>query len=194
MSDKNSIERRKNQYRGEFPDKPFFSYRATIPFALKGGITVTAARMPSVLAGIMTIILVFVMGRALFGGTAGFLAAMILLTSFMFIFWTRTASSEILNLLGIWCMLWIFLYFTLSGSRRSHYILPLMPALAEQKRSLRPFIITDSIFLEELRRGLEPARVSIVQIQGKRVNNDRTGRSNEKTQETPVKVFLDLNP
>jgi hypothetical protein len=31
----------------------------------------------------------------------------------MFVSWTRTASGEVLNLLGIWCMLWIFL----SGGR-----------------------------------------------------------------------------
>jgi 4-amino-4-deoxy-L-arabinose transferase and related glycosyltransferases of PMT family len=90
-------------------DKPLFSYWAIIPFALKGGVTEAAARMPGVLAGIMTVILVFVMGRALFGSAAGFLAGMTLLTSFMFISWARTASGEILNLLGIWCMLWIFL-------------------------------------------------------------------------------------
>jgi 4-amino-4-deoxy-L-arabinose transferase-like glycosyltransferase len=85
-------------------DKPLFSYWAIIPFALKGGVTEAAARMPGVLAGIMTVILVFVMGRALFGSAAGFLAGMTLLTSFMFISWARTASGEILNLLGIWCI------------------------------------------------------------------------------------------
>lgn len=90
-------------------DKPLFSYWTIIPFALKGGVTEAVARMPGVLAGIMTVVLVFVMGRALFGGVAGFLAGMTLLTSFMFAFWARTASAEILNLLGIWCMLWIFL-------------------------------------------------------------------------------------
>ncbi|MDD5008346.1 MAG: glycosyltransferase family 39 protein [Syntrophorhabdaceae bacterium] len=98
-------------------DKPLFSYWAIIPFALKGGVTETAARMPGVLAGIMTIVLVFVMGRALFGSAAGFLAGMTLLTSFMFIFWTRTASGEIFNLLGIWCMLWIFLSGGYAGRR-----------------------------------------------------------------------------
>jgi 4-amino-4-deoxy-L-arabinose transferase-like glycosyltransferase len=98
-------------------DKPLFSYWAIIPFALKGGVTEAAARMPGVLAGITTVALVFVMGRALFGSTAGFLAGMTLLTSFMFTFWTRTASGEILNLLGIWCMLWIFLYGGYAGHR-----------------------------------------------------------------------------
>ncbi|HNT69458.1 MAG TPA: glycosyltransferase family 39 protein [Syntrophorhabdaceae bacterium] len=94
-------------------DKPLFSYWAIIPFALKGGVTEAAARMPGVLAGIMTVILIFVMGRALFGSAAGFLAGMTLLTSFMFASWARTASGEMLNLLGIWCMLWIYL----SGGR-----------------------------------------------------------------------------
>lgn len=103
-------------------DKPLFSYWAIIPFALKGGVTETAARMPGVLAGIMTIILVFVTGRALFGSTAGFLAGMTLLTSFMFTFWARTASGEILNLLGIWCMLWIFLSGGYAG-RPGHLVM-----------------------------------------------------------------------
>jgi 4-amino-4-deoxy-L-arabinose transferase-like glycosyltransferase len=103
-------------------DKPLFSYWAIIPFALKGGVTEAAARMPGVLAGIMTVALVFVMGRALFGGIAGFLAGMTLLTSFMFTFWARTASGEILNLLGIWCMLWIFLSGGYDG-RRGHLVM-----------------------------------------------------------------------
>ncbi|OPY75027.1 MAG: Undecaprenyl phosphate-alpha-4-amino-4-deoxy-L-arabinose arabinosyl transferase [Syntrophorhabdus sp. PtaU1.Bin058] len=103
-------------------DKPLFSYWAIIPFALKGGVTEAAARMPGVLAGIMTVVLVFVMGRALFGSVAGFLAGMTLLTSFMFAFWARTASGEILNLLGIWCMLWIFLSGGYDG-RRGHLVI-----------------------------------------------------------------------
>ncbi|HOE17001.1 MAG TPA: glycosyltransferase family 39 protein [Syntrophorhabdaceae bacterium] len=90
-------------------DKPLFSYWAIIPFALKGGVTEAAARMPGVLSGIMAVILIFVMGRAFFGSVAGFLAGTTLLTSFMFVYWARTASGEMLNLLGIWCMLWIFL-------------------------------------------------------------------------------------
>ncbi|MBA4390166.1 MAG: hypothetical protein C0399_04430 [Syntrophus sp. (in: bacteria)] len=90
-------------------DKPLLSYWAIIPFYLLFGITEAAARMPAAMAGIVSVVLVFVMGRDLFGEKAGALSATLFLTSAMFVLWSRTASAEILNLLAIWSMLWVFL-------------------------------------------------------------------------------------
>ena len=97
-------------------DKPLLSYWAIIPFYLLFGLTEAAARMPAALAGVASVVLVFVMGRDLFEERAGTLSAALLLTSAMFVLWSRTASAEILNLLAIWSMLWIFLRGARDGS------------------------------------------------------------------------------
>lgn len=89
-------------------DKPLLSYWAIIPFSLFTGVTEATARLPGALAGIATVGLVYALGRRLFNRETGFLAGFILLTTVMFGFWSRTASAELLNVLAIWLMLWLF--------------------------------------------------------------------------------------
>jgi len=123
-------------------DKPLLSYWAIIPFSLFSGVTETSARIPGALAGIGTVALVFAMGRNLFGYASGFLAGLVLLTTAMFGFWSRTASAEILNVIAIWSMLWVlpkggqrrsfarYLVFYLIGAVSSFCKGPLAPAVA----------------------------------------------------------------
>lgn len=88
-------------------DKPLLSYWAIVPFSWFTGVTETSARLPGALAGIVTVGLIFAIGRRLFDRATGFLSGVILLTTAMFGFWSRTASAELLNILAIWLMLWI---------------------------------------------------------------------------------------
>jgi 4-amino-4-deoxy-L-arabinose transferase-like glycosyltransferase len=81
------------------------SYWAILPFVKLGGLTESMLRMPATLAGLGTAMSIFFMGRRLFGARAGFFAAILLLTSPMFLLWGRTASAELLNTLAIWVML-----------------------------------------------------------------------------------------
>ena len=90
-------------------DKPLLSYWAILPFAWTMGLKESAVRMPSVLAGIGTILITFGIGRRLFGWRAGALAGLLLLTTAMFVSWARTASADLLNLFAIWAMFWCFL-------------------------------------------------------------------------------------
>ncbi|MHB8109677.1 MAG: ArnT family glycosyltransferase [Syntrophorhabdaceae bacterium] len=87
-------------------DKPLSSYWAIIPFSYFGKVTEASARIPGALAGIGTVIMIFMMGRSMFGRAAGFISGAILATTFMFGFWSRTASAETLNVFAIWAMLW----------------------------------------------------------------------------------------
>lgn len=88
-------------------DKPLLSYWAIVPFSWFTGVTETSARLPGALAGVGTVALIFVLGRRLYGRTAGFLSGAILLTTAMFGFWSRTASAELLNVFAVWMMLWV---------------------------------------------------------------------------------------
>jgi 4-amino-4-deoxy-L-arabinose transferase-like glycosyltransferase len=94
-------------------DKPLLSYWAILPFAWTFGVNELTLRIPSALAGTGVVLVTYAIGRRLFGRGEAFLAALIVATSFMFLFWARTASAEILNLAGIWLMFWAFL----SGGR-----------------------------------------------------------------------------
>jgi 4-amino-4-deoxy-L-arabinose transferase-like glycosyltransferase len=123
-------------------DKPLLSYWAIIPFSLFSGVTEVSARIPGVVSGIGMVVLVFAMGRGLFGLASGFFAGLILLTTAMFGFWSRTASAEILNVLAVWSMLWVlrgrepgrsfprYLLFYLVGAVSSFCKGPLAPAVA----------------------------------------------------------------
>ncbi len=89
-------------------DKPLLSYWAAIPFAWLGGVNEAAIRLPSVIAGVSVVSLVFCLGRRLFGPLRGLLSAVLLLSSSLFVFWSRTASAELLNTLAIWLMFWAY--------------------------------------------------------------------------------------
>ncbi len=123
-------------------DKPLLSYWAIIPFSLFSGVTEMSARLPGALAGVGTVALIFAIGRGLFGLTPGLYAGLVLLTTVMFGFWSRTASAEVLNVLAIWSMLWVlqgrgagrpfhrYLSFYLIAAVSSFCKGPLAPAVA----------------------------------------------------------------
>jgi 4-amino-4-deoxy-L-arabinose transferase-like glycosyltransferase len=96
-------------------DKPLMSYWMIIPFAWMGGMSETASRLPSACAGAGAALLLFSMGRRLFGARTGLITAGLLLTSTMFVLWARTASAELLNLLSVWIMLWAFMAGGVNG-------------------------------------------------------------------------------
>ncbi len=90
-------------------DKPLLSYWCIIPFAWIRDVTEAAARMPSALAGIGAVLLVFNVGKRFYGSLTGLVSGGFLLSSVMFILWARTASGELLNLVSIWVMIWAFM-------------------------------------------------------------------------------------
>lgn len=96
-------------------DKPLLSYWAIVPFSLKSGVTEIAARLPSALAAIGSSIVVFFIGRRLFNSKTGFISGALLLTTFMFLFWSRHASADMLNLLFVWLMFWFFVTGGIEG-------------------------------------------------------------------------------
>lgn len=103
-------------------EKPLLSYWIILPFAKTFGLTELTLRIPGTLAAIGVVLLVFVIGRRLFGYRTGLASSLLLLASPMFIFWGRTTSADLLNTLGIWVIFWVFLAGAFDG-RFPHLIL-----------------------------------------------------------------------
>lgn len=91
-------------------DKPLLSYWLMIGFSyLVGGLNSWALRLPPALAGILAIYCTYFIGNKLVNRRVGLIAAWMLITTYYFIFWGRTANSDMLNLAGT--MLAIAWYF-----------------------------------------------------------------------------------
>lgn len=91
-------------------DKPLLSYWfILLSTFLTGGLTEWSLRIPSVLAGITSVWCTYWLGNHLFDRRTGITAGWILLTTYSFIFWSRTASADILNICGILlALVWYF--------------------------------------------------------------------------------------
>jgi 4-amino-4-deoxy-L-arabinose transferase-like glycosyltransferase len=86
----------------EYYDKPLLSYWLMIGVArLLGGLSETALRLPSMLAGLLAVWCTWRIGRRRFGPEGGLVAGWLLATSVHFIYWGRLACSDMLNLAAI---------------------------------------------------------------------------------------------
>ncbi len=80
-------------------DKPLFTYWAIAIFVpIFGKLNEFVVRLPSALSGIVTLSSTYLLGKRLIGRKAGLMASWLLLTSWGFIFWARTAAADIENL------------------------------------------------------------------------------------------------
>lgn len=83
-------------------DKPLPSYWLMAATArLLGGLDEWALRLPSALAGLLAAGATVSIGRRLWDRGTGLLAGWILLGAFFFVFWSRVASADMLNVAGI---------------------------------------------------------------------------------------------
>lgn len=91
-------------------DKPLLSYWAILPSAyLASGVNETVIRLPSVFASLLLLLLTFDLARNWFERETALWSAVILSTTYGFIFWARNAQVEMLNALFILLAIWYFL-------------------------------------------------------------------------------------
>jgi len=109
--------------------KPLLSYWAiAVPALPFGAVNEVLARLPSALAGSMTVLLTGHLAGRLLGRHTSLLAGVVLATSYTFVLWARSASADLLNLLFITAAIavyvealvcfrsgWIVLFFALLG-------------------------------------------------------------------------------
>src|SRR5665647_2816997 len=91
-------------------DKPLLSYWFIAAFAtITGKLNEWAIRAPSAVAGMLALYATFYLGRELWSKKVAWLAVWILLTSYGFIFWSRTASADMANLAAtVAAVAWFF--------------------------------------------------------------------------------------
>ncbi len=91
-------------------DKPLGSYWLVVVASwMRGGVDETAARLPCAFSGLLGVALIMLVARRLFDQRTAVLAGTILATSFSFVFFSRTASSDVENVTGVLAALWLFL-------------------------------------------------------------------------------------
>jgi 4-amino-4-deoxy-L-arabinose transferase-like glycosyltransferase len=90
-------------------DKPLGSYWLVVAATwLTGGMNEAAARLPSALAGLLAIGLLILLGRQLYDRGTAVYAALILATSFSFVFFSRCADADIETVTGELAALLLF--------------------------------------------------------------------------------------
>jgi 4-amino-4-deoxy-L-arabinose transferase-like glycosyltransferase len=93
-------------------DKPLGSYWLVLVSAwLTGSLDETAARLPCALSGLVSVVLLMLLARRLYDGRTAILSGLVLATSFGFVFFARTASSDMENVTGELAALYLFLCY-----------------------------------------------------------------------------------
>lgn len=86
----------------DYYDKPLLSYWMIAGISyLSGQLSTWVLRLPSAIAGILSIWSIYRIGTKLQNKQLGLLAGWMMLTTYYFIFWARTSSADMLNLAGI---------------------------------------------------------------------------------------------
>jgi 4-amino-4-deoxy-L-arabinose transferase-like glycosyltransferase len=86
----------------EYYDKPLLSYWLILGFSyLLGTLNAIALRLPSAIAGLAVIWSVYYLGSKLISEQVGRIAAWLLVATDFFVFWSRVASTDMLNVAGI---------------------------------------------------------------------------------------------
>lgn len=94
----------------DYYDKPLLSYWFIIGVSyVIGHFNLWAVRIPSAIAGFVTIWATFELGKTLSSRKTGIIAAWMLVSSFYFIFWARIGNTDMLNIAGFMLtLLWYF--------------------------------------------------------------------------------------
>ncbi|VVC76305.1 Undecaprenyl phosphate-alpha-4-amino-4-deoxy-L-arabinose arabinosyl transferase [Aquicella siphonis] len=94
----------------DYYDKPLLSYWLIALFAkLTSALTTWTLRLPSALAGLLTVASIYFLGKKIQDRHLGLLSGWLLLTTYYFVFWSRVSSADMLNLAGtVFAVAWYF--------------------------------------------------------------------------------------
>ncbi len=97
-------------YGSAYYDKPLLSYWLMLAASWIGGrLDEAALRVPSALSGLFAVWCIYRLGTKRFDRSTGLMAGFLLASCYMFVFWSRVASADMLNLAGILAaVIWYF--------------------------------------------------------------------------------------
>ena len=97
-------------------EKPILLYWLQLPFFLALGPTETAARLPSALAGLGCVVLLYLIGRSYFSERAAFIGSLALATVFRFVAYTRQGLTDVPAMFFEMAALYCFRGASLAGT------------------------------------------------------------------------------
>ncbi len=77
-----------------FEKPPLYMWMMSLPMSALGVIPL-AARLPSAIMGFLTILMVYFAARKMFNRTTGFISALVLLTTTQYLYYSRTAMTDV---------------------------------------------------------------------------------------------------
>lgn len=117
-------------YNQAYYDKPLLSYWLIILSSfITGGIGHWALRLPSAIAGLVTVGTVFSTARNLFDRRTALASAWMLASTYYFVFWSRVGCADMLNAAGISMAIWWYLKPDEKHGFRYHLVFMLIIAL-----------------------------------------------------------------
>ena len=123
-------------------DKPLGSYWLILAASwFTGAVNETAARIPSAIAGLAAVGLILLMARRLYDLRTGVVAALILATSFSFVFFSRNASADVETIAGELAALTLFLAHEEAPGGGWTFGLWLIMAVTSQTKGLLGFVL-----------------------------------------------------
>ncbi len=135
----------------DYYDKPLLSYWFIIGVSyVIGHFNLWAVRIPSAIAGFVTIWATFELGKTLSLRRTGLIAAWMLVSAFYFIFWSRVGNSDMLNIAGFMlAILWYFKRRNQPGFL-TYFIFFLILAVACLLKGLIAAVITIAVIIPDL--------------------------------------------
>jgi 4-amino-4-deoxy-L-arabinose transferase-like glycosyltransferase len=125
-----------------YPDKPpVFFWLIAISYAIFGEVNSLSARFPSALAGVLSVLMTYLMGSALKRPRAGFISALVLATTIEFFWLARRANIDMTLTLFITTALFFFYKGYRDESPRLYYFLYLFMGLATLTKGPVGFIL-----------------------------------------------------
>ena len=80
----------------KYSNKPPMYFWLVAAFStIVGGVNEVSSRMPSALAGVATVLLVYTMGKRMFGARTGFIAGLVLVSSIYFVLHSRSVHMDL---------------------------------------------------------------------------------------------------
>lgn len=94
----------------DYYDKPLLSYWCIAALSyITGHLSLWTLRLPSAIAGVISVWSIYRLGTLLKDKSFGLLSGWLLVTTFYFVFWSRTSSADMLNMAGtLLAVTWYF--------------------------------------------------------------------------------------